>query len=52
MRLDGLTAAEEAAAMRNLIEREGTAMREGAIIVVTGRRVRIRSAENIGHNND
>ena len=52
VRLDGLTAAEEAAAMRNLIEREGTAMREGAIIVVTGRRVRIRSAENIGHNND
>ena len=32
VRLDGLTAAEEAAAMRNLIARHGAAMREGAII--------------------
>ena len=52
VRLDGLTAAEEAAAIRNLIERHGAAMRQGAIIVVTGNRVRIRSAVNIGRNND
>ena len=52
VRLDGLTAAEEAAAMRNLIEREGAAMRAGAIIVVTGSRVRIRSAENTEKRSD
>ena len=47
VRLDGLTASEEASAMQNLIVRHGTAMREGAIIVVTGRRVRIRPAANV-----
>ena len=52
VRLDGLTAAEEAAAMRNLIERQGAAMRTGAIIVVTGSRVRIRAAEKIEKRND
>ena len=45
VRLDGLTATEEAAAMRNLIDRQGAAMREGAIIVVTGKRMRIRPAK-------
>lgn len=44
VRLVGLRAAEKADAMRDLIERHGDAMREGAVIVVTGRRVRIRSA--------
>jgi len=52
VRLDGLTATEEAAAMRNLIERQGAAMREGAIIVVTGRLVRIRSARNVERDSD
>lgn len=47
VRLDGLTAAEEAAAIRNLIERHGAVMQQGAIIVITGNRVRIRSATNI-----
>ena len=46
VRLDGLTAAEEAAAIGNLIERHGAAMQQGAIIVVTGNRVRVRSAMN------
>ncbi len=37
--------------MRNLIEHHGNAMREGAIIVVTGTRVRIRGRE-ITESND
>jgi len=52
VRLDGLTAAEAAVAMRNLIQREGAAMCTGAIIVVTRSHVRIRSAENTGERND
>ena len=52
VRLDGLTAADEAAAMRDLIEGHGAAMRQGTIIVVSGRRVRIRLAENIERRND
>jgi len=52
VRLDGLTAAEAAVAMRNLIQREGAAMRTGAVIVVTRSHVRIRSAENTGERND
>ena len=52
VRLDGLTAEEEAAAVQNLIERHGAAMQQGAIIVVTGNRVRIRSAMNIDRDND
>ena len=52
VRLDGLTAAEEATAMQNLIEREDAAMHAGAIIVVTGSRIRIRSAENTEKRND
>lgn len=50
VRLDGLTAKDEAAAIRDLIARHGPAMREGAIIVVTGTRVRIRSPRDIEHN--
>ncbi|MCY4614891.1 MAG: hypothetical protein OXC71_00650 [Chloroflexi bacterium] len=36
---------EKVAAMRDLIERHGEAMREGGIIVVTRSRVRIRGQE-------
>ena len=46
VRLVELRVAEKVEAMRYLIERHGDAMREGAIIVVTERRVRIRSAES------
>ena len=35
-----------------LIEHHADAMRDGAIIVVTENRVRIRSADNIERNND
>ncbi len=51
VRLDGLTATEEAVAMRNLIEHHADAMREGAIIVVTGRHVRIRPATSADRDN-
>ena len=44
VRLVELQVTEKVEAMRYLIERHGDAMREGAIIVVTGTRVRIRSA--------
>ena len=47
VRLAGLAVVEEVEAMRDLIEHHGNAMREGAIIVVTGKRVRIRSAETV-----
>ena len=43
VRVDGLTAVEEAVAIRNLIDHHSDAMQQGAIIVVTGNRVRIRS---------
>ncbi len=52
VRFDDLTAEEEAIAIRNLIEQHGDAMRQGAIIVVTGSRVRIRSSTNIEQDND
>ena len=45
VRLVEMTPLERAAAMRNLIEHHGDAMREGAIIVDTGTRVRIRGLE-------
>ena len=48
VRLVGLTATDEAVAMRNLIERHGTVMREGAITVVAGKRVRVRSTGALG----
>ena len=44
VRLVGMRAAEKVEAMRDLIEYHGDAMREGAIIVATASRVRIRSA--------
>ena len=46
MRLSGMTPIERSDALRALAERHGTAMREDAIIVVTGSRVRIRPAIN------
>ena len=52
IRLAGLSATEQSRAMRDLIEDERSAIREGAIIVVTGGRVRIRSARGIERNND
>lgn len=45
VRLVEMTPLERVAAMRILIEHHGSAMREGAIIVVTGTRVRIRGPE-------
>ena len=45
VRLVEMTPSERVAAMRILIEHHGNAMREGAIIVVTGTRVRIRGWE-------
>ena len=47
VRLSGMTPIERGDALRALIERHGAAMREGAIIVVTGSRVRVRSAMNV-----
>ena len=44
VRLVEMQVTEKVDAMRDLIERHGDAMREGAIIVVTRTRVRIRSA--------
>ncbi len=52
VRLDGLTATQEADAMRNLIARHSAAMRESAIIVVIEHRVRIRFAGNLDRDND
>ena len=46
VRLCGMTPMERADAIRTLIERHSAEMRQGAIIVVTGNRVRIRSAMN------
>lgn len=46
VRLVELRVAHKVEAMRDLIEHHDDAMREGAIIVVTGTRVRIRSAGN------
>ena len=46
VRLVGLRVTGKVDAMRDLIERHGDAMRAGAIIVVTGRRVRVRSARS------
>ena len=52
VRLDGLTAADQVAAIGNLIESHSAAMQQSAIIVVTGKRVRIRSAMNIEREGD
>lgn len=47
VRFNELTADEEAVAIGNLIEYHGAAMRQGAIVVVTRNRVRIRSSTNV-----
>lgn len=52
VRLVGMTPTERADAMRLLIEHHPDAMREGAIIVVTRERVRIRPAANFDHTDD
>ena len=46
VRLSGMTAVERADAVRILIESHGDELRQGAIIVITGNRVRIRLAAN------
>lgn len=51
VRLVELRAAQKVEAMLDLIEHHDDAMREGAIIVVTGTRVRIRSAGSRDENN-
>lgn len=48
VRLVRLTATEEIGVMRDLIEQHGDALREGAIVVVDRRRVRIRVTESEG----
>ncbi len=50
VRLVEMTPMERAEAMRILVERHADAMRAGAIIVVTGGRVRIRLATSAGHD--
>ena len=52
VRLVEMTPMERADAMRTLIEHHADAMRDGAIIVVTRKRVRIRSARSIEHDSD
>lgn len=45
-RFVGMTVAEKVTAMRELIEQHADAMREGSLIVVTQRRVRMRQREH------
>ncbi len=52
VRLDGLTVTEETAAIRNVIKHHGAAMEQGAIIIITRNRVRIRSVMNIKRDRD
>lgn len=52
VRLVEMAPLERVAAMRILIEHHGNAMREGAIIVVTGTRVCIRGWEFTGSNDE
>ena len=52
VRLVEMTPMERAHAMRTLIEHHTDAMRDGAIIVVTRKRVRIRSARSIEHDDE
>ncbi len=47
VRLVDMPVTEKVRAMRELIESHTNAMREGALIVVTRNRVRIRSSENL-----
>ena len=51
VRLAELRVTEQVDAMRGLIERHGDALRAGAIVVVTRRRVRIRTTE-VGEQDD
>ncbi len=51
-RLGGMTPTERADAIRTVIERYGAAMLHGAIMVVTGNRIQIRSALNTERLND
>ncbi len=52
VRLVEMTPAERADAMRTLIEHHADALRNGAIVVVTENRVRIRSASNVRRNDE
>ena len=52
VRLVEMTPMERAHAMRTLIEHHADAMRDGAIVVVTRKRVRIRSAQSIEHDDE
>jgi predicted nuclease of predicted toxin-antitoxin system len=52
VRLVEMTPMERADAMRTLIERHADAMREGAIVVITGTRVRIRPAGSLERSDD
>ena len=45
VRFVGMTVTEKVTAMQDLIEQHAEAMSEGALIVVTSRRVRIRQSE-------
>ena len=45
VRFIGMTVTEKVTAMQDLIEQHAEAMSEGALIVVTSRRVRIRQSE-------
>ncbi len=47
-----MTPMERADAMRALIERHADAMRDGAIVVATKKRVRIRSARSLEHDDE
>lgn len=51
VRLSGMTPMERADAMLTKVESHGAVMRQEAIIVVTGNRVRIRTGMNIDRNN-
>lgn len=50
VRLCGMTPMERTEVVQTLIEHHGDALREGAMIVVTENRVRIRSAMNFEKN--
>ena len=52
VRLVAMTPAERAQVMRHLIEHHADAMRDGAIIIVTRERIRIRQARNFGQKDD
>ena len=45
VRFDGLSAVDEASAIQNLIESHGDEMQQGAIIVITENRIRVRSRQ-------